>query len=237
MLNKDRKTISIMKWAYIIIYGYGYILQFLISLIKPNFISLTQYLIIIFSIIIYYTITRYNFLKIYKTGQFSNLIIEDLTIPFVITDEKGLIIKSNTNNGFNDIFSDESIFSIFPESSIELKSSLVRGIILRDLNLKLIDNTNHIEITYTADINPIKDKFMDIIGLFVTLSDYKIALNSFSAREQEIINFLTKGSTYKEIAYELNISYNTVNSHVKKIYKKSGVNERKELIGSLNKIK
>jgi len=236
ILNKDRKTIGIMKWTYIVIYGYGYILQFFISLIKPEFISLTQYLIIIFSIVIYYTITRYNFLKIYKTSQFSNLIIEDLTIPFIITNEKGLIIRSNTNNDYNNFFDGKNIFSIFTESGSELHSCLDEGIILKNINLNLVDLKNQVEVTYTVDINPIKDKFMDIIGLFITLSDYKISLNSFSSREQEIINYLTKGSSYKEIAYELNISYNTVNSHVKKIYKKSGVNERKELIDFLDRI-
>ena len=147
-----------------------------------------------------------------------------------------MIIRSNTNNDYNNFFDGKNIFSIFTESGSELHSCLDEGIILKNINLNLVDLKNQVEVTYTVDINPIKDKFMDIIGLFITLSDYKISLNSFSSREQEIINYLTKGSSYKEIAYELNISYNTVNSHVKKIYKKSGVNERKELIDFLDRI-
>ena len=234
MINKDKKIINIIKWAYIFTFVYGYIIQLLISLINPKYFSLTPYLIIIFSIIIYYTIKRYNFLKIYKTNQFSNLINEDFTLPFIITDEKGVIIKSNFNNINNDIFYGKSIYYFFPDSMITINSILEEGKIVKNINFILANHQNQIEITYTVDINPIKDKFQDIIGLFILQSDYKISLNSFSKREQDIIHYLKKGLSYKEVAYELNISYNTVNTHIKNIYKKSDVNDRKELLDSLS---
>jgi len=238
MINKDRKIINILKWTYIFTYGYGYILQFFfIVLLNPKYFSLTPYLIIIFSIAIYFTISRYNFLKIYKTSQFSNLVIEDFSVPFIITDEKGLIIKSNSNSMDNSIFYGKSIYSIFHDSETVINSTLEDGKTTRNLNLKFVNDLNQTEVTYTIDINPIKDKFQDIIGLFIILSDYKISLDSFSKREQEIINFLTKDFSYKEIAYELNISYNTVNTHIKNIYKKSNVNERRELLDTLSHIK
>ena len=237
MTNRDKKIINILKWTYIFIFVYGYIIQFIISLINPKYFSLTTYLIIIFSMVIYYMVSHYNFLKIYKKSQFTNLINEDFSAPFIITDEKGVIIKSNFNNMNNNIFYDKSIYSIFPDSRIVINSIMAEGKTIKNHNLMLSDHTNQIEITYTADINPIKDKFQDIIGLFIILSDYKISLNSFSKREQDIINYLTKDFSYKEIAYELNISYNTVNTHIKNIYKKSDVNDRKELLESLNHIK
>ena len=49
-------------------------------------------------------------------------------------------------------------------------------------------------------------------------------------REREIANLLLKGKTYRMIAGELNISENTVKTHVKNIYSKVGVQSRTELM-------
>lgn len=50
-------------------------------------------------------------------------------------------------------------------------------------------------------------------------------------REKEILNLLVKGNSYKMIAAELCISYETVHSHIKKIYQKLQVNSLNEAIG------
>jgi len=161
----------------------------------------------------------------------------DFTVPFIITDEKGIIIKSNFNKINNNFFYKKSLYSIFPDSTDVISSIFEEGEIVKNQNFILNDPLNQKEILYTVDINPIKDKFQDILGLFIVLSDYKISINSFSKREQDIINYLVKGFSYKEIAYDLNISYNTVNTHIKNIYKKSEVNDRQELLETLNHIK
>jgi len=49
-------------------------------------------------------------------------------------------------------------------------------------------------------------------------------------REVEIANMLYRGSTYKLITKELNISENTVKTHVKNVYSKLGVSSKSELI-------
>ncbi|GMU96324.1 MAG: response regulator transcription factor [Ignavibacterium album] len=49
-------------------------------------------------------------------------------------------------------------------------------------------------------------------------------------RELEILQLLTKGYLYKEIAYHLNISSNTVHNHLRKIYEKLQVNNRTEAV-------
>ncbi|MBN1797759.1 MAG: response regulator [Spirochaetales bacterium] len=51
-----------------------------------------------------------------------------------------------------------------------------------------------------------------------------------SPREKQIIFLLLKGNQYKEIADQLHISMNTVNSHIRKIYKKCSVNNKLELL-------
>jgi DNA-binding NarL/FixJ family response regulator len=49
-------------------------------------------------------------------------------------------------------------------------------------------------------------------------------------REKEILRHLSLGLQYKEIAYKLHISCETVKSHVTNIYSKLKVNNRTEAI-------
>jgi len=58
---------------------------------------------------------------------------------------------------------------------------------------------------------------------------------SLTTRENQVINQMLKGFTYKEIAMALSISVSTVNDHLKNIYVKLGVNSKAELISKLLK--
>ena len=51
----------------------------------------------------------------------------------------------------------------------------------------------------------------------------------FSKREAEIIDALIQGKNNRQIAESVNLSYNTIKTHVKNIYKKAGVTNRTEL--------
>lgn len=53
---------------------------------------------------------------------------------------------------------------------------------------------------------------------------------TLSSREKEILNLLVKGLSYKMIADVSNISYGTVNSHLKKIYGKLHVHSATEAV-------
>lgn len=52
---------------------------------------------------------------------------------------------------------------------------------------------------------------------------------SLTEREQEIVSLLVLGSTKKEIAHNLNISFGTVVTHVKNVYKKLRIKKLTEL--------
>jgi DNA-binding NarL/FixJ family response regulator len=52
-------------------------------------------------------------------------------------------------------------------------------------------------------------------------------------REEEILEHLTRGLLYKEIAHSLNISTETVRTHVRNIYEKLQVRTRTEAINKL----
>lgn len=53
--------------------------------------------------------------------------------------------------------------------------------------------------------------------------------NLFTTRENKLIQLLAKGALYKEIAWKLQISENTVRSHVRNIYSKMKVHSKTEL--------
>lgn len=51
-----------------------------------------------------------------------------------------------------------------------------------------------------------------------------------SPREEQVLNLLSKGYLYKEIAAELTISNDTVHNHIRKIYEKLQVHNRTEAV-------
>ena len=52
-------------------------------------------------------------------------------------------------------------------------------------------------------------------------------------RESQIAGLIARGSTYKEIAAELDISPNTVSNHVATIYRKTGTRSKVEMVNAL----
>jgi len=54
--------------------------------------------------------------------------------------------------------------------------------------------------------------------------------SALTPREQEIFDMLLGGSTPKEIAYNLNVSYDTAIAHQKSIYRKTGVHNINEFL-------
>jgi DNA-binding NarL/FixJ family response regulator len=59
---------------------------------------------------------------------------------------------------------------------------------------------------------------------------------SLSARELEILNLLTKGRAYKEIASDLGVTYRTVNTHIEHIYQKLHVRSRAEAVAKFHRL-
>lgn len=57
-----------------------------------------------------------------------------------------------------------------------------------------------------------------------------IRIFELTGREEEILNELIKGVSYKDIAEKFNLSFHTVNSHIRKIYMKMQVNSRSDAV-------
>ena len=57
----------------------------------------------------------------------------------------------------------------------------------------------------------------------------EVQQSNLTDREKQILELLVKGYSYKEIAASINISVETLNTHVKNIYRKLNVHSRGEL--------
>jgi DNA-binding NarL/FixJ family response regulator len=55
-------------------------------------------------------------------------------------------------------------------------------------------------------------------------------IDALSPREREVLDYLSRGYLYKEIAAELSISYDTVHTYVRRIYEKFQVHSRTEAV-------
>lgn len=87
---------------------------------------------------------------------------------------------------------------------------------------------NHAYLTVLSEIPP-QEKTLLIHTLAIT--------EKLTERESEIVSLLLTGKTYRIIAAEMNLSENTVKTHVKNIYSKAGVQNRTELMNILLDIK
>jgi DNA-binding NarL/FixJ family response regulator len=65
--------------------------------------------------------------------------------------------------------------------------------------------------------------------------DAPLVLNGLSPRENEVLNLLSQGLLYKEIADQLHISTGTVRQHIHRIYEKLHVQNRTEAINKAYK--
>lgn len=66
--------------------------------------------------------------------------------------------------------------------------------------------------------------------LLKQLAPAKTEDSQLSPRELEVLNFISLGLKYEDIADELGISVHTVRHHIEKIYKKLGVNSRGQAV-------
>jgi len=69
-----------------------------------------------------------------------------------------------------------------------------------------------------------------LVTVFREKESSEIPVEALSKRETEILQLLSKGLLYKEIADQLSISVSTVRQHIHKIYEKLHVQNRTEAI-------
>jgi DNA-binding NarL/FixJ family response regulator len=74
-----------------------------------------------------------------------------------------------------------------------------------------------------------------VVASFQALPASNSSLPVLSKREKEILDIMSAGFRIKEIADKLNLSVNTVRSHIRNIYEKLQVTSRIEAMNKLGK--
>jgi DNA-binding NarL/FixJ family response regulator len=69
-----------------------------------------------------------------------------------------------------------------------------------------------------------------VLHLFAEPYKNKRDMTQLTAREHDVLTLLVRGFSYKMIAAELKLSGDTVNTHIKNIYKKLHVNSKSEAV-------
>ncbi|MCW8834207.1 MAG: helix-turn-helix transcriptional regulator, partial [Colwellia sp.] len=105
-----------------------------------------------------------------------------------------------------------------------------------DLLEQYYPENNLLKLPFTLNMD---EKSYEVDGLQVELkllNDLVIVeiwpqgpLDSLSVREQEIVQILAKGLTFKEAARELDLSPSTVSNHLYRIYQKLNIGSKSEL--------
>jgi DNA-binding CsgD family transcriptional regulator len=83
----------------------------------------------------------------------------------------------------------------------------------------------------------LKEPDRERIGLTRKLVEQAVSRYSLSRREKEVLEFWCSGRSITYIMEQLNISQNTVKTHLSHIYTKTGVSSREELIRIIESIK
>ncbi|WP_046006518.1 helix-turn-helix transcriptional regulator [Pseudoalteromonas rubra] len=81
----------------------------------------------------------------------------------------------------------------------------------------------------TVEINNLAVSFRALGELFMVTLRLPGPLDTLSPRERQIVEWVCKGLTFKEVAKQLNVAPSTVSNHLYRIYDKIGINSRSEL--------
>jgi len=156
------------------------------------------------------------------------------------TVQSGLLITDFANIDFDGTDDLKKIKLKYPQISILILTNSIskpefNG--LTKLGIKnIIYKTADKDELFSAIESAFKNKKFysdEILDLFLDLSDNKYVPDDpkhLTASESEIVKLIANGLTTKEIAAKRNISYHTVNTHRKNIFKKVEVSNASELI-------
>ena len=106
------------------------------------------------------------------------------------------------------------------------------GYILKNfLNTKLVDSINELQYGGSPMSPSIARKVLNKMqSVSAIIKPEEAPDYHLTAREKEVLSCLVNGLSYKMIGADLNISYETVRSHVKKIYEKLHVASLTEVV-------
>lgn len=160
-----------------------------------------------------------------------DVILLDIELPGMTGIEGCFYIKkkfSDTDILILTVFEDkEKVFSALQSGAC---GYLLKNTSLKDIKESIIDVKNG-----GAPMSPSIAK--KVVNYFATIPVKVVneKLDNLTKRELEVANLLIEGNTYKQVAYYLKISTDTVRQHIKNIYSKLQINSRIYLVQEFNK--
>ena len=107
-----------------------------------------------------------------------------------------------------------------------LKAGANGYLLKKDSPAKILDS---IEAVYNGE-SPMNGMIASkVLEFFQKTKTAEVDQSSLTEREKQILQLIIKGNSYKEIAASIFISVETLNSHIKNIYRKLNVHSRSEL--------
>ncbi|MGC5626939.1 helix-turn-helix transcriptional regulator [Georgenia sp. Z1344] len=144
-----------------------------------------------------------------------------------------MVVVADATSGER-VFASRNLEVRFPESAHGLIDSVVADFVAegrRALTANVRDDASGERLIIKCSIAPTYDAIIAVV--FEAPDEEDCALPAWevlSPREQEIAEYVSKGMTTKEIADIAFVSQNTVKQHIKRIFAKTGVHSRAELV-------
>ncbi|WP_411031889.1 response regulator [Spongiimicrobium sp. 3-5] len=180
------------------------------------------------------TYIDYSLMGIYSSME-TALLDYDNAMPDIIVSEASLpdIFGIRGIRLFRKKDPDVKIIMVSEQSDFEVVKKAFKnganGYLTKPVSKKRLHHAlNSIKYEGAAMSNDIAKK---VISMFRRKS-YK----SFSERENQIIDYLCRGATYKVIADKLFVTTSTINFHVQNIYLKLNVNSKSEALMKLKEL-
>jgi DNA-binding NarL/FixJ family response regulator len=164
-----------------------------------------------------------------NSGNHVDVILMDITMP----EENGINVAKEVIARHSNV---KVIMLTMSESLDDIKNSAkagVKGFITKTASADKISHA--IEMVMQGDV-VFPSKIYDVDNMDIFTNSKSKGKEVLSRREIEILKYIAKGFSNKEIAYELSLAEGTVKVHVKKILTKLGLQNRTQgAIYAINK--
>lgn len=164
-----------------------------------------------------------------NAGHHVDVILMDITMP----EENGINVAKEIINRHKDV---KVVMLTMSESLDDIKNSAkagVKGFLTKTASADKISHA--ITMVMQGDV-VFPSKIYDVDNMDIFTNTKSKGKDVLSRREVEILKYIAKGFSNKEIAYELSLAEGTVKVHVKKILTKLGLQNRTQgAIYAINK--
>jgi len=158
------------------------------------------------------------------TRQVPNLVLMDINLPGM----SGIECVQRLKEKLPDLL---VLMVTVYDNSDQVFAALAAGacgyLLKRDIPLRLVDSLNDA----LDGGSPMSSHIArQVVRFFHTQGKARKETDDLTGREKQILELLAQGSLYKEIASELGIGTETVNTHIRNIYSKLHVRSRTEAV-------